>query len=207
MNHIISGPRIWLQALGAALLLLCLDVRQAQAAFITFGSRIDLTSTTFALPIELVDAVEASEWFLDLTYDPTDVQINVGCDPFGGDIYCSLLTGPVTEGDFFASGAPFNLLVPGFIELDPTTFSQAGRLFGMHGTFGGFPPAPSGNGILAYIEFSVLGTGDSPIVGNGTVSSVPEPGTLPLLATGLAWLAGRRLLARGRPNSLARGSC
>ena len=53
----------------------------------------------------------------DLTYDPTDVQVNASCDPFNGDVYCSLLTGPITEGDFFASGAPFNLLVPGFIQL------------------------------------------------------------------------------------------
>ncbi len=67
MNYIMSGPRIWLQTLGAALLLLCLDVRQAQAVAITLGSRIDLTPTTFALPIEIVDAVEVSEWFLDFT--------------------------------------------------------------------------------------------------------------------------------------------
>ena len=125
------------------------------------------------------------------------MQVNVGCDPFGGDIYCSLMTGPVTEGDFFAAGAPFNLLIPGFVELDPITFEQSGRLFGMHGAFGGIPPAPSGNGILAYVEFTLLGTGDSPIEHDGTVvsTSVPEPGSLALLTAGLAWMG---LFRRGR---------
>lgn len=196
--------RVWLRAFGAILLLLCADARHAYAVAITLGSRIDLTPTTFALPVEITDAVGVSEWFLDLTYDPTDVQVNLGCDPFGGDIYCSLFTGPVTEGDFFAAGAPFNLLVPGFVELDPNTLTQAGRLFGMHGAYGGIPPAPSGSGILAYIEFMLLGTGDSPIGGDGTVVAepvpvpVPEPGTLALLAAGFAWLGARGIFMRGR---------
>src|SRR5262245_12336396 len=142
MNNIMSSR--WLHAVAAALLLLCFEIRPAHAVPITLGNRIDITANTFVLPIQVVDAVDVSEWFLDLIYDPTDVQINVGCDLFGGDSYCSLLTGPVTEGDFFAAGAPFNLLIPGFIELDPITFAQTGRLFGMHGAFGGFSP-PSGS--------------------------------------------------------------
>src|SRR5262245_15188727 len=169
-------------AFAAILLLLC-AVREAYAVAITLGTRIELTPTTFALPIEITDAVEVSEWLLDLTYDPNDVQVNVGCDPFAGDVYCSLFTGPVTEGDFFAAGAPFNLLVPGFVELDPITLAQSGRLFGMHGAYSGFP-APSGNGILAYIQFMRLGAGDSPIGGSSTVvdgngTVVTGDGTLP----------------------------
>lgn len=202
-TSVASAAKVWLRVFGAALLLLlCFDVRQAHAVAITLGGRIDLTPTTFALPIQIVDAIGVSEWSLDLTYDPTDVQVNVGCDPFSGDIYCSLLTGPVTEGDFFAAGAPFNLLVPGFVELDPITFAQSGRLFGMYGAFGGSTPAPSGNGILAYIQFTLLGTGGSPIEPDGTVVSepvpVPEPGTLALFAIGLAWLGGPRLFMRDR---------
>lgn len=209
MNNIITSR--WLQVFGAGLLLLCFDLRPAHAVAITLGSRIEITATTFALPIQIVDAIGVSEWFLDLSYDPTDVQVNVGCDPFAGDIYCSLFTGAVTEGEFFAAGAPFNLLVPGFVELDPNTLAQSGRLFGMHGAYGGGPLAPSGSGILAYIEFSVLGAGDSPIDGDGTVDgdgtgvSVPEPGALALFAIGLAWLGSRRLFLRGRSAAVACG--
>jgi len=146
------------------------------------------------------------------------VQVNVGCDPFAGDVYCSFLTGPVTEGDFFAAGAPFNLLVPGFVELDPNTLEQSGRLFGMHGAYSGIPPAPSGNGILAYIEFTRLGTGDSVIDGDSTVvdgdgshdgdvSAVPEPGTLAMLATGFAWLGGGHLFMKVRRRRPAAITC
>lgn len=194
------GSRAWLRALGV-MLLIGAGQQPAHAVPITFGTRIELTPTTFALPLEVTDAVEVSEWSLDLTYDPTDVQVNVSCDPFGGDPYCSLITGPVTEGDFFAAGAPFNLLLPGFVELDPITLMQTGNLFGLQGTYGGISPAPSGSGTLAYIQFTLLGSGGSPIVGGGDGAgsvSVPEPGTFALLVSGIAWLGGRGLLRRGR---------
>lgn len=187
-----------------ALLLLLGGARETSAALIA-GTRIPLTETTFALPIEVTDAIGLSEWTFDLTYDPTDVLINTACDPFSGDAYCSLFTGPVTEGSFFASGAPFNLLVPGFIALDPVTLAQTGSLFGVHGAFGGIPPAPSGNGILAFIQFTLLGGGDSPIdVDEGGVTPVPEPGALVLLMTGLMILAAMVRRARsGRTRPMA----
>jgi hypothetical protein len=173
-----------------ALLLLGGAGHEASAALITTGARITLSPTTFALPIEVVDAVGLTEWTLDLTYDPTDVLINTACDPFGGDPYCSLNTGPVTEGGFFADGAPFNLLVPGVIALDPLTLVQSGFLFGVHGAFGGIPPGPSGSGTLAFIQFILLGDGDSPIdVGGEDPTPVFEPGALALLMFGLLALA------------------
>jgi hypothetical protein len=169
----------------------------AHAAAFAVGDRIDLTATTFVVPIEISDAVQVSAWTFDLTYDASDVQVNAACDPFSGDLYCSLFTGPVTEGDFFASGAPFNLLNPGFIDLDPVTLAQAGLLFAVNGAFGGVPPGVSGSGVLAYVEFLRLGAGDTPIVVDGdVVSTVPEPATAALLMTGVAasamWNRGRR---------------
>src|SRR5215469_11712416 len=86
-----------------------LTATRAGATTLSVGSRITISPTTFAVPIEIGGAVQVSSWQFDLHYDPADVQVNTACDPFS-DIYCSLLTGYTTEGDFFAAGAPFNLL-------------------------------------------------------------------------------------------------
>ena len=172
---------------------------QASAATISVGTRIPISATTFAVPIEISDAVNVMSWEFGLTYDATDVQVNTDCDPFVGDAYCSLLTGPVTEGDFFQSGAPFNLLNPGFIDLDPTTLAQTGLLFAVQGAFGDSPPFPSGDGVLAFVEFRLLGDGTSPITVEGSaISAVPEPGTLMLFTAGFLLPATRRLLQRAR---------
>jgi PEP-CTERM motif len=170
---------------------------RATATTISAGVRIPISPTTFALPIEITGAVSVSSWHVDLLYDPADVQVNTACDPFSGDIYCSLVTSYVTEGNFFAAGAPFNLLTQGFVNLDPSTLAQTGLLFDVNGAYGGSPPSPSGGGTLAFVEFTLLGRGDTPITVIGTAASdtpVPEPGTLALVAAGL--LAPRLRRAR-----------
>jgi hypothetical protein len=177
----------------AALLLLVGDARQASATTISIGTRIDISPTMFAIPIEITDAADVISWQFDLTYDSSDVQVNTGCDPFAGDVYCSVLTGPVTEGNFFASAAPFNLLIPGFIDLDPVTLAQSGLLSGVNGAFGGSAPLPLGSGTLAFVEFTILGDGGSVITVDGSTVSAPEPGTLALFTIGLLPLGVRRL--------------
>jgi hypothetical protein len=146
--------------LGTFLLLAAFPRSANATTTISVGTRIPIDASTFVVPIDITGGVNVIGWQFDLTYDPTDVQVNASCDPFSGDVYCSLLTGPVTEGDFFASGAPFNLLVPGFIQLDPMTFAQTGFLFGVNGAFGGSPPFPSGR--------SGVSAGAAPLASNKT---------------------------------------
>jgi hypothetical protein len=163
----------------------------ASAATVSLGAQILLSSDVFVVPVTITDGTNVAAWSFDLRYDPLDVQVNLPCDPFSGDVYCSLLTGPVTEGDFFASGSPFNVLNPGFVEVDPTTLAQTGLLFAVNGAFGGFTPGASGNGVLAYVEFLKVGRGTSEVtLENPTVTEVPEPSTLALFAAGLV-LSGR----------------
>ena len=165
----------------------------ASSATISTGSAIPLTATSFALPIEITDAVALTAWQFDLRYDPTDVQIDTACDPFA-DAYCSFLTGPVTEGEFFETGAPFNLLNPGIVVLDPLTLMQSGLLLAAQGAYGGFSPPPSGDGVIAYVRFIVLGDGDSPIAVENptTTSSVPEPASVLSLGAALVLMQARR---------------
>jgi hypothetical protein len=162
------------------------------------GSYIVLAPDVFVVPVTISGGVNVAAWQFDVSYDPLDVQVDTACDPFSGNPYCSLLTGPVTEGDFFASGAPFNLLNPGFVDLDPVTLAQTGHLFGVNGAFGGFPPLPSGDGTLAFVQFTILGDGSSVITVDGSVETVPEPSTLALVTTALLWPAARRPRRRSR---------
>jgi hypothetical protein len=206
-----APKRSWLGALAIASLVMLTPYRAAADPVISVNPSDFIPapppyagSTAFVVPIEISGAVDLTFWQFDLLYDATDVQINTACDPFS-DPYCSLFTGPVTEGPFFGSLSPFNVFNPGFILLDGITLEQLGQLIGVNDTFGGSLPGPSGDGILAYVEFitTETGTGESPITVTNTSttsSAAPEPGTLALLAGGLVLLGGRRLLRREQRN-------
>jgi hypothetical protein len=174
---------------------------QVRAGTITLGTRIAISPTEFALPVEIVDAVGLAGWEFSLLYDATIVQVDTGCDPFV-DTYCDLLTGAVTEGAFFAAGMPFNVLNPGAVLLDLITGEQTGTLLASQGLYGGPLPAPSGDGVLAYVRFNLLSAGETPIdiqivdASANEPTTVPEPSTLLLMTLGLPFVRRRRRRSR-----------
>lgn len=177
----------------ALLVMLSVPTSSAQAATISVGPYTASTTMPFVVPIRITGAIDLTEWTFDLSFDATDLMINTACDPFT-DPYCSLLTGPVTEGPFFSSVAMFpTLFLPGFI-LTNASLEQTGQLLGVYGAWQDPLPGVSGDGILAYIEFVVRdgGTGLSPITIGGQPAAIPEPAPIALLIVGFTLLTIRR---------------
>lgn len=143
---------------------------------------------TFSVAISITGAVDFTSWQFDLAFDPAIVQAS-----------------SVTEGAFLSSFGT-TLFTPGFID------NVTGLISGVADFYVDLPPDPSGDGVLAYIEFTALAPGVSPLAfsnvfldladqGFETVNGeipvtghapVPEPATLVLLASGLAFLLARR---------------
>jgi hypothetical protein len=135
---------------------------------------------TFAVPVEISGAVDLVTWQFDLSFDPTDLQAI-----------------SVSEGPFTSSNGQFlTLFVPGVID------NVGGLVSLVAGAYLDLPPGPSGDGVLALIEFTSIGDGQSPIAieDSTTVDSsgttVPEPGTLVGVGLGLSLIGWRRLPTR-----------
>lgn len=175
-----------------ALVVLALPVSAAPT--VSAGSATVHTGDTFTIEIAIAGAESLQAWQFDLAFDPAILQANA-----------------ITEGSFM-SGFGATLFVPGVID------NGSGLITLTADSFVDLEPYPSGDGVLAQVEFQALAVGSSavtlsnvlldfgstdPAVVHGLVTvtaPVPEPGTLALAALGLGVLAlrSRRTTARGR---------
>lgn len=166
----------------------------AKAALIAVGPYTPSTTMPFVVPIVITGAIDLASFTFDLGYAADDVAINTACDPFSGDPHCDLFTGPITLGPFFGTSMFPALFNPGFVLLAPGG-AQIGSLLGVNGAWQDPGSGPSGDGILAYVEFIALAGGDpsSPITVIDRPSAVPEPAPLALLVGMLGVMAWQRL--------------
>jgi len=141
----------------------------------------------FTIPISITGATDLTSWQFDLAFNPAVVQAN-----------------SVTEGPFLSAFGT-TLFTPGVID------NVAGLISLVADSYVDLPPNPSGDGVLANIEFQAIALGVSPLnfsnvfinfsdtgfeVRNGQIT-VPEPTTVVLMSGGLV-LLGARLLVRRR---------
>jgi len=164
------------------------------APTVSVGSATVHTGDTFTIEISIVGAESLQAWQFDLAFDPAILQAN-----------------SISEGSFMP-GFGATLFVPGVIDNGSGLITLTADLFV------DLDPYPSGDGVLAQVEFLALAVGTSdvvlsnvlfdfgstdPALGHGLVTviaPVPEPGTLALSALGLGVVAlrGRR---KGRGDS------
>jgi hypothetical protein len=139
----------------ALLLILTSTFVQAQAQpvvsapFVTVG-----VGDTFTIPVRITGATALTSWQFDLAFDPTLVRAN-----------------SVIEGPFLSSsGAQSTLFVPGFID------NGGGHILGVNDLFIDISPPPSGDGVLANIEFTALAPGVSPLTFSNVFLNLSDQG-------------------------------
>jgi hypothetical protein len=162
----------------AALLLGVAAKPSTAAPIISVGPYV--VGPTFTVPIQISGVSDLVTWQFDLAFIPTDFQATA-----------------VSEGPFTSnSGFALTLFIPGVID------NVSGLVSLVAGAYLDLPPGPSGSGVLALVDFTTIGQGNSsiriqdPLVleGSSVPAVVPEPTTLTLLASGL--LLHVRVLAK-----------
>ena len=123
-------------------LLGAMPLAAAAAPIVTAQSASVLVGDTFSIDITVTDAADLTSWQFDLSFDPAIVTAT-----------------NVTEGPFLAAFG--TTLTP------PTLFGSGvmagGSIFGVTNSFVDLPPNPSGDGVLATIQFIALAPGVSPL--------------------------------------------
>ena len=190
--------RTLLAALAMAAIVILQPLRVAadpvlSAPFVTVG-----VGDTFTIPISITGSTDVTSWQFDLAYSPSLVKAN-----------------SVTEGPFMSAFGTTSF-TPGVID------NVTGLISLVADSYVDLPPDPSGDGVLANIEFTALAPGVSPLtfsnvflnfsneefsITNGQITvtgtaRVPEAATLALLTSGLALLIVRRLTRRGWSNDV-----
>jgi hypothetical protein len=158
---------------------------------------------SFSIDILINDVINLWDYQFDLFFDPTIVRAD-----------------SVSDGGFLTSGGGTSLFTD-LGESNPLSLvfdNVTGMITLVDVLLGPAPPATgaTGSGILASIQFTALATGVSPFrldglflddpdanaidatVVNGSVTSVPEPGTLLLIASGVIAAASRRRTSTSR---------
>lgn len=180
--------------IGVALLLF---PQQGHALSFSVDSKTVNVGNIVSINLSVVDAIDLTSWQFDLAYNPTILQAN-----------------QVIEGPFLSS-AGTTFFTPGVIDNTTGLISLVAASF-----VDLFPP--SGNGVLAMIQFTALNVGLSPLtasnvffnsldsgftVTNGSVcvngatacdgTSVPEPSSLWLMLLGSLLIWGMRRWHQG----------
>lgn len=180
--------------IGVALLLF---PQQGHALSFSVDSKTVNVGNIVSINLSVVDAIDLTSWQFDLAYNPTILQAN-----------------QVIEGPFLSS-AGTTFFTPGVIDNTTGLISLVAASF-----VDLFPP--SGNGVLATIQFTALNVGLSPLtasnvffnsldsgftVTNGSVcvngatacdgTSVPEPSSLWLMLLGSLLIWGMRRWHQG----------
>lgn len=173
---------------------------------VTIGSATVISLDTFTIHFSISDAVDLASWQFDLAFNPAILEVTAAS---------------VSESAFFTQG-DITVFVPGVVD------NAQGAVLGASDALI-FQAPVNGSGMLGFVEFKAIGTGVSSLTlsnvflnlldsgfsaSNGSVCvnaptaptcqphTVPEPGTLALVAIG-CWFAGLTTKRRMRHSTPA----